>query len=128
MAFNYHGYNEHDLDYPNLVSATISTINPRINSQSQSSSSSSLPPQPPSSSSILKHIEHDELSAYNKPSLEPYTFTVEKEVLERAKRREEERRQRKKVKEEMETTNNVGEDIELTLSEVERKAKADNSS
>ena len=122
MAFNYHGYNEHDLDYPNLVSATISTVN--LNSQS--SSTSSLPPQPPSSSSILKHIEHDELSAYNKPSLEPYTFTVEKQVLERAKRREEERLQRQKKKEdEMETTNNVGEDIELTLSEVERKAKAD---
>lgn len=65
-----------NLVYPNLINCQIAT---------NSSTSSSLPPPPPSSASILKRIE--ESSSYQKPSLERYKFTVEREALQRAKDR-----------------------------------------
>ncbi|KAK1739184.1 hypothetical protein QTG54_010500 [Skeletonema marinoi] len=67
-----------DLIYPNLINCKIAT---------NSSTSSSLPPPPPSAASILKRVEQS--SSYQKPSLERYTFAVEREVLQRAKDRKE---------------------------------------
>ena len=70
------GTSNNNLVYPNLVNCRIAT---------NSTTSASLPPAPPSAASILSRIE--ESSSYQKPSLETYTFTVEKEVLQRAKDR-----------------------------------------
>jgi len=109
MAFNYRDtLTESDLVYPNLVSANIKTNNPK------SSSKSSLPPQPPPSSSVLKNVQ----DVIDKPSLIPYKFTVEREVLERAKIRSEEEMRKKELND-----GNANESIEITLSEVERKAE-----
>jgi len=114
MAFNYRDtLTESDLVYPNLVSANIKTNNPK----SSSSSKSSLPPPPQSSSSVLKNVQ----DIIHKPSLIPYKFTVEREVLERAKIREEEKRKKKELNDG--DNNNTNESIEITLSEVERKAE-----
>lgn len=66
-----------DLVYPNLVNCRIAA---------NSSTPSSLPSPPPSAASILTRIEK---SSYQKPSLTRYKFTVEREVLQRAKEREE---------------------------------------
>lgn len=112
MAFNYRDtLTESDLVYPNLVSANIKTNNPK-----SSTKSTNLPP-PQSSSSVLKNVQ----DIIDKPSLIPYKFTVEREVLERAKIREE----KKKKKELNDTTNyNADESIEITLSEVERKEQS----
>ena len=107
MAFNYRDtLTESDLVYPNLVSANIKTNNPK-----SSSSSTTLPPPP--SSSVLKNVQ----DIIDKPKLIPYKFTVEREVLERARIREEE----KKKKELLNGTNNTNESIEITLSEDEKK-------
>jgi hypothetical protein len=62
--------NDH-LVYPNLINCHIATTN--------SSSSSSLPPSPPSASSIFQRIEAS--MSFQKPSLERYKFTVEREVV-----------------------------------------------
>ena len=112
MAFNYRDtLIESDLVYPNLVSANIKTNNPK-----SSSTTSSLPPPPQSSSSVLKNVQ----DIIDEPSLIPYKFTVEREVLERAKIRSEEKKKKKELND---TTNynNANESIEITLSEVEKK-------
>lgn len=67
---------DNELVYPNLVNCQIAT---------KSSNLSSLPPPPPSSAALLKRI--DESGSYQKPSIEKYKFTVEREVLERARER-----------------------------------------
>ena len=109
MAFNYRDtLTESDLVYPNLVSANIKTNNPK-----SSTKSTSLPP-PQSSSSVLKNVQ----DIIDKPSIIPYKFTVEREVLERAKIREE---KRKKEMLNGNNNNNANESIEITLSEVEKK-------
>ena len=115
MAFNYRDtLTESDLVYPNLVSANIKTNNPK----SSSTSTTSLPPPPQSSSSVLKNVQ----DIIDKPKLIPYKFTVERDVLERARKRSEEEEKRKK-KELDDGTNNANESIEITLSEVEGKAE-----
>ena len=104
MAFNYRDtLTESDLVYPNLVSANIKTNNPK------SSSSTSLPPPPQSSSSVLKNVQ----DIIDKPKLIPYKFTVEREVLERARIREEEMRKKKELNDG--DNNNANESIEITL-------------
>ena len=109
MAFNYRDtLTESDLVYPNLVSANIKTNNPK-------SSSTSLPPPPQSSSPVLKNVQ----DIIDKPSLIPYKFTIEREVLQRAKIRSEEEEKRKN--ELNDGTNNTNESIEITLSEDEKK-------
>mmetsp|Transcript_8378 Transcript_8378/g.14592 ORF Transcript_8378/g.14592 Transcript_8378/m.14592 type:complete len:114 (+) Transcript_8378:77-418(+) len=108
-------YNNDHLTYPNLVSAHIKTSNvlsPSSSSKKSSSSSSSLPPPPPPSSVILNQIE-DYSSAYKKPSLTPYKFDVEREVMARAKKRREEQK-----KNGGEGGGGHNESIELTLSDV----------
>lgn len=110
MSYNYRDTIDSDLIYPNLVSANIKTSNPTTTT---TTSNKNLPPQPPQSSSILQ-------SAYNitsQPTLIPYKFEVEREVLERAKKREE-----NKKKKNSSSSSDVDESIELTLSEVERTA------
>mmetsp|Transcript_12146 Transcript_12146/g.17474 ORF Transcript_12146/g.17474 Transcript_12146/m.17474 type:complete len:82 (-) Transcript_12146:2480-2725(-) len=67
-----------NLIYPNLIHCKIAT---------NSSTPASLPPPPPSAASILKRI--NESSSYHKPSLDQYSFTVEREVLQRAQNRKE---------------------------------------
>ena len=110
MAFNYRDtLTESDLVYPNLVSANIKTNNPK-----SSSTTTSLPP-PPSSSVILKNVQ----DIIDKPKLIPYKFTVEREVLERARIREEEKRKKKELLNDGD--NNTNESIEITLSEDEKK-------
>ena len=107
MAYNYRDTMDSDLIYPNLVSANIKTSNPTTIS---TTSNKNLPPEPPQSSSILQ-------SAYeitSQPTLLPYKFEVEREVLERAKKREENNNKKK--------GSEVDESIEFTLSEVERTA------
>jgi len=76
--------NDH-LVYPNLINCQIAT---------NSSTSSSLPPPPPSAASIFQRIE-ESTSAFHKPSLERYKFTVEREVLQRAKDRREAKEKKK---------------------------------
>ena len=108
MSYNYRDTIDSDLIYPNLVSANIKTSNPTTTT---TTSNKNLPPQPPQSSSILQ-------SAYNitsQPTLIPYKFEVEREVLERAKKREENKKKGL-------SSSDVDESIELTLSEVERTA------
>ena len=107
MSYNYRDTIDSDLIYPNLVSANIKTSNPTTTT----TSNKNLPPQPPQSSSILQ-------SAYNitsQPTLLPYKFEVEREVLERAKKREENKKKEKGL-----SSSDVDESIELTLSEAER--------
>ena len=111
MSYNYRDTMDSDLIYPNLVSANIKTSNPTTTTTT--SNKNNLPPQPPQSSSILQ-------SAYNitsQPTLLPYKFEVEREVLERAKKREENNNKKKGL-----SSSDVDESIELTLSEVERTA------
>ena len=110
MSYNYRDTIDSDLIYPNLVSANIKTSNPTTTTTT-TSNKNYLPPQPPQSSSILQ-------SAYNitsQPTLIPYKFEVEREVLERAKKREENKKKGL-------SSSDVDESIELTLSEVERTA------
>ena len=107
MAYNYRDTMDSDLIYPNLVSANIKTSNPTTTI----SNNKNLPPEPPQSSSTLQ-------SAYkitSQPTLIPYKFEVEREVLERAKKREEKKKGSS-------SSSGVDESIETTLSEVERTA------
>ena len=113
MAFNYRDtLTESDLVYPNLVSANIKTNNPK-----SSSSSTSLPPPPPPSSSVLKNVQ----DIIDKPKLIPYEFSVEREVLERARIRSEEEKRKKNELLNDGSNNNTDESIEITLSEDEKK-------
>ena len=93
-------YENDHLVYPNLVSAHIKTSN--VLSPSVSSASSSSPPPPPSST-ILRKIE--ESSAYTRPSIQRYEFTVEKQVVAKAQKQEDE------------NNSSGGQPIELTLSD-----------
>ena len=100
-------YENDHLVYPNLISAHIKTSNVLTPS---ASSSSSLPPPPPPSSTILRKIE--ESSAYTRPSIQRYEFTVEKQVLAKAQKQEDE-------------NNSTGEQsIELTLSDTAKNIAA----
>lgn len=113
MAFNYRDtLTESDLVYPNLVSANIKTNNPK----SSSSKSTSLP-LPPPPSSVLKNVQ----DIIDKPLLIPYKFTVEREVLERARKRSEEEKRKKNELLNDGSNNNTDESIEITLSEDEKK-------
>ena len=105
MAYNYRDTVDSDLIYPNLVSANIKTSNPTTTMANKN-----LSPEPPQSSSVLQSA----YSIISQSTLLPYKFEVEREVLERANKREQNNKKKKKKSSE------VDESIEFTLSEVER--------